>query len=193
RTGKNVDESESYGVRGSLLFKPTEDLSIRLFALAQDIHADSPSTLTADPGTLQPVDPVTGQFSGDQRTRFELIPEKHNIDYRVYSGTLDYDFGFAALTSVTSYATQKQDQFLDVSTNGLRALLAGIIAPTAPNTIGLGQVNNVTVKKFTQEVRLVSPKSHFFDWVAGIYYTHEDTGLAQVFPPFTISDQAFIP
>src|SRR6476661_6254956 len=32
RSGKNVDDSKSYGLRGSLLFKPTEDLSIRLFA-----------------------------------------------------------------------------------------------------------------------------------------------------------------
>ena len=193
RSGKNVDDSASYGVRGSLLFKATEDLSIRLFGLAQDIHADSPSTFTVDPATLQPIDPVTGRFSGDQRTRFELIPEKHDIDYRIYSGTLDYNFGFAALSSITSYATQKQDQFLDVSTNGLRGLLAGIIAPSAPNTVGLGQFNNVTVKKFTQEVRLVSPKSTFFDWVAGVYYTHEDTALDQDLPPFIISSQAFVP
>src|SRR6476469_1358308 len=81
RSGKNVDDSASYGLRGSLLFKPTEDLSIRLFALAQDIRADSPSTFTVDPATLQPVNPLTGQFSGDQRTRFELIPEKHDINY----------------------------------------------------------------------------------------------------------------
>lgn len=193
RTGKNVDESESYGVRGSLLFKPTEDLSIRLFALAQNIHADSPSTFTADPATLRPVDPLTAQFSGDQRTRFELIPEKHNINYRVYSGTLDYDFGFATLTSVSSYGTQKQDQLLDISTNGARGLANLLYALTAPNTVGLAFRNNVSVKKFTQEVRLVSPKSTFFDWVAGAYYTHEDTGLDQEFLPFTIGTQAFIP
>jgi outer membrane receptor protein involved in Fe transport len=193
RSGKNVDDSASYGLRGSLLFKPTEDLSIRLFALAQDIHADSPSTFTADPATLQPVNPLTAQFSGHQRTRFELIPEKHDINYRVYSGTLDYDFGFAALTSISSYATQKQDQFLDISTNNARGLANLLYALTAPNTVGLGFRNNVSVKKFTQEVRLVSPKSTFFDWVAGVYYTHEDTGLDQEFLPFTISNQGLIP
>jgi len=194
RTGKNVDESESYGVRGSLLFKPTEDLSIRLFGLAQNIRADSPSTFTADAATLRPVDPLTGQFSGDQRTRFELIPEKHNVNYRVYSGAVDYDFGFATLSSITSYATQKQDQFVDVSTvESFRGLANLVYALSAPNTVGLGEINNASVKKFTQEVRLVSPKSSFFDWVAGIYYTHEDTALDQDFLPFTIGSQAFIP
>ena len=193
RTGKNVDDAASYGVRGSLLFRPTDALSIRLFALAQDVHADSPSSFAADPVTLQPVNPLTGQYSGDHRLRYELIPEKHDVDYRVYSGTLDYDFGFASLTSITSYSTQKQDQFLDVSTNAARGTANAVYAPTAPNTVGLGQVNNAGVKKFTQEVRLVSPKSTFFDWVAGVYYTHEDTGLDQELLPFTISNQNFIP
>src|SRR3954453_6735512 len=122
RSGSNVDDSKSYGLGDSLLFKPTDALSIRLFALAHNIRANSPSTFTVDPATLEPVDPLTAQFSGDERTRFELIPEKHNINYRVYSGTLDYDFGFAALTSVTSYSTQRQDQLSDISTNSARGL-----------------------------------------------------------------------
>src|SRR5207342_3735872 len=105
RSGKNVDDTASYGARGSLLFKPTDDLKIRLSALAQDIHADSPSSFAADPVDLQPVNPLTNQFSGDHQLRFELIPEKHDINYRVYSGTIDYNFGFAALTSITSYST----------------------------------------------------------------------------------------
>ncbi len=193
RSGKNVDDTASYGVRGAVLFRPTEDLSIKLFALAQDIHADSSSSFTADPVSLQAVNPLTNQFIGDHQLRYELIPEKHDINYRVYSGTLDYDFGFATATSVTSYSTQKQDQLLDISTNAARGLANVIYAPAAPNSVGLAFRNNASVKKFTQEVRLVSPKSTFFDWVAGVYYTHEDTGLDQEFLPFTISSENFIP
>src|SRR3954447_3447832 len=170
RHDKNVDDTASYGGRASLLFRPTQDLSIRLFALAQDIHADSPSSYAANPASLERVNPLTGRSSAGP-LRFELIPERHNIDYRMYSGNLDYDFGFAALTSITSYSTQKQDQFLDISSNAARGTANVVYAPAAPNTVGLGQVNNVTVKKFTQEARLVSPKAKFFDWVAGVYYT----------------------
>ena len=196
RNAKNVDDSTSYGGRASLLFKPTEDLSIRLFGLAQNIHANSSSTFTADPVNLQPVDPLTNQFSGEDRRRLEFIPDKHDIDYRVYAGTLDYNFGFATLTSITSYSTQRQDQFTDISApvgEGTRGLTNLIYALTAPNTVGIDFRNNASVKKFTQEVRLVSPKSSFFDWVAGVYYTHEDTGLDQEYLPFTLSTGAFIP
>src|SRR4029077_20461174 len=63
RSGKNVDDTASYGARGSLLFKPTDELKIRLSALAQNIHANSPSSFAADPVDLQPVNPLTNQFS----------------------------------------------------------------------------------------------------------------------------------
>jgi iron complex outermembrane receptor protein len=193
RTGSNIDDAESYGGRASLLFKPDDRFSVRLFAMAQKIAADSPSNFEADPATLVPVNPITGAPTGREQLRFEKIAEIHDIDYRLYSGTLDYDFGFADLTSITSYSTQKQNQISDISTNGARALANALYAPAAPNTIGLAFQNNASLKKFTQEVRLVSPSSTTFDWLIGGYYTHETTGLAQIFEPFTLATQTFIP
>ena len=193
RTGKDIDKADSYGGRASLLFKPSAQFSVRLFALAQKIAADSPSNFQADPATLRPVDPVTGLSTGREQLRFEKFSDFHNIDYRLYSGTLDYDFGFANLTSITSYSTQKQDQISDISTNGARGLANALYAPAAPNTIGLAFQNNASVKKFTQEVRLVSPNSDRFEWLIGGYYTSETTGLAQKFLPFTLASQTFIP
>ena len=38
--------------------------------------------------------------------------------------------------------------------------------------------------KFTQELRLVSPKSDTFEWLVGLYYTDEDSGIdPQVISP----------
>jgi iron complex outermembrane receptor protein len=193
RTGTNIDDSESYGGRASLLFKPDDRFSVRLFALAQKIAANSPSTFEADPATLVPVNPITGTPTGREQLRFEKIPETHDIDYRLYSGTIDYNLGFANLTSITSYSTQKQNQITDISTNAARGLANALYAPAAPNTVGLAFQNNASLKKFTQEVRLVSPSSTTFDWLIGGYYTHETTGLAQIFEPFTLATQTFIP
>lgn len=193
RTGTDIDDAESYGGRASLLFKPDDRFSVRLFALAQKIAANSPSDFQADPATFVPVNPITGIPTGREQLRFEKIPEIHDIDYRLYSGTVDYDFGFANLTSITSYSTQKQNQITDISTNAARGLANALYAPTAPNTVGLAFQNNASVKKFTQEVRLVSRSSSHFDWLIGGYYTHETTGLAQVFLPFTLATQTFIP
>ena len=193
RNQKNANDSLSYGGRASLLFKPSDAFSVRLAALFQNIRADSPSSATVNARTLVPVNPRTGLATGGQRQRFELIEEYHNIDYRVYSGTVSYDFGAAELTSITSYAKQTQDQLSDISTNGARGLTNFVYAPTAPNTVGLAFPNNASSKKFTQEVRLVSQDSDTFEWLAGAYYTDEKTLLDQEFLPFTIATQALIP
>ena len=191
--GSEIDRSDSYGGRGSLLFKPSDSFSVRLTAVLQNIAVDSPSQFEADPVTLKPVDAVTGRHTGKRQTRYERYPEFHDIDYRLYSGTLDYDFGFATLTSITSYATQKQDQITDISTNAARGTAALVYGAASPTGVGLGFTNNASLKKWTQEARLVSPKSDIFDWVVGGYYTHEKTALGQEYLPFNLTSTAFIP
>jgi outer membrane receptor protein involved in Fe transport len=194
RGGRDVNSTKSYGGRASLLFRPTEQLSLRLFALLQKIETDSPSTFQADPRTLRPRNPLTGAFVRKaERTRYERIPEFNKIDYRVYSGTLDYDFGFASLTSITSYSEQLRDELGDISTTGTRGLANLIYAPTAPNTIGLAFENDVEVEKFTQEVRLQSADNDQFEWLVGGYYTDEKTALNQEFFPFSFANQTLLP
>lgn len=193
--GTDVDQADSYGGRASLLFTPTDALSIRLMGVLQNIAVDSPSAFNADAATLAPVNAVTGALSGKRQLRYERTPEFHNINYRLYSGTLDYDAGFATLSSITSYATQKQDQILDISTNAARGT-AGAVYGTGNGggaNIGLAFVNNANLKKITQEVRLVSAKSDVFDFVLGGYYTREKTELNQEYFPFNFTSGAFIP
>lgn len=195
RGARNVNGTESYGGRASLLFRPSDALSIRLFGLVQKIGTDSPSTFLANPTSLRPVNPITGALVDEaNRTRFERINELNGLDYRLYAGTIDYDFGFANLTSVTSYSEQTRNEQSDISAQeGTRGLANAIYAPAAPNTIGLAFESDVEVEKFTQEVRLQSPDNDRFEWTIGGYYTHEQTALIQEFFPFTLANQTFLP
>ncbi|PZN97420.1 MAG: TonB-dependent receptor [Alphaproteobacteria bacterium] len=191
--GEGVDDNASYGGRASLLLKASDRLSIRLSALLQNIEVDSPSSFTVDPLTLRPVNPITGGSTGGQRQRYQRYPETNNIDYRLYSGTIDWDLDFANLTSVTSYATQDQVQLNDFSTTGARGTAQAVYGPGATNTVGLAFQSDVAVEKFTQEVRLASPDSETFEWLIGAYYTREKTGLFQRFLPFNFASGALIP
>jgi len=195
RGASNVNGSPSYGGRASLLWTPTEELSVRLFALAQNIETDSPSSFFVDPVTQNPADPVTGVSVGEaNRTRYERIEEFNRLDYRLYAGTIDYDFGFANLTSITSYSEQDRDEQGDVSTTEqFRGLANLIYALTAPGTVGAAFANDVGVEKFTQEVRLQSPDDDRFEWLVGAYYTDEDTALTQEILPFTLATGQLIP
>jgi outer membrane receptor protein involved in Fe transport len=192
RNARNVNSTESYGARASLLFNATEQLSIRLFGLIQRINTDSASSFTANPRTLDPVDAITGLPVGESgRERYERIPDFNRLDYRLYSGTINYDFGAAILTSVSSYSEQTRDEFNDTSTNAARGLAAVIYGAAGP--VGLAFENDVEVEKFTQEVRLQSPDSDRFEWLIGGYYTDERTALIQEFFPFNLNTQALIP
>lgn len=193
RTGRDINDNDSYGGRASLLFKPSDAFSVRLFALAQDIKVDSPSDFAAGPISLKPVDPITGAPTGERRLRYERLPEFTDVQYRLYSGTVDYRFGAATLTSVTSYAEQQVDTRADASTNPARGLTNALYAPTAPGTVGLAFQNDTTVEKFTQEVRLQSDDSDTFEWLIGGYYTDEKTNLFQRFLPFSLSTQELLP
>ena len=193
RNQTNANEAESYGGRGSLLFKPSDKFSVRLTAIVQNIRADSPSSATVNPVTFEYVSPITGLSTAGQQQRFERFTEFHNVDYRLYSGTVSYDFGFAALTSITSFSKLTQDQISDISDNGARGLANAVYAPNAPNTIGIAFPSNVSSRKFTQEARLVSPDSNTFEWLLGVYYTSEKARLDQEFLPFTLATQALIP
>ena len=172
---KNINRAEIYGGRASLLFKPSDALDVRLTAIAQDIRAKSPSVVESDPNTLQTLygRPTLSQFAN----------EFGNVDYRVYNGLLNYDFGAATLTSSTSYSTQRQSFQQDATFNLSGLIRAALGAPA--NDFYLDQ--NTNSKKFTQEVRLASAKGGRFEWLVGGYYANEK-GL--IFQNFVAADPA---
>ncbi len=164
---KNINDTVSYGGRASLLFKPSEAVSLRLSAIAQNIKADDPDLIEADPVTLRPL-------HGLSQSRF--VPQFTNTRYRVYNATGVFDLGFADLTSSTSYATQKQHLRSDFTFPLSTLLELGFGLP--PNEFFEPQDTNN--KKLTQEVRL-SGQSHLVDWLVGGFYTHEKGLIHQDF------------
>ena len=193
RDAEDINDSKSYGGRVSLLAEPTDNLSIRLLALAQNIRADSPSFYDADPVTYDPVNAVTGEESDDW-TQYSTIAEQNDVDYRLYSGTVNWDLGPTTLTSVTSYGVLDQNQFIDASLQPTRDLtnLFYQFFGAATGPTGLGLVSDIKTTKFTQEVRLASPDSDKIEWLVGGYYTHENGDLFQNFIPFDLATQSEI-
>jgi iron complex outermembrane receptor protein len=168
RDKDNVNDVKTFGGRISALFEPTDALSIRLTAMAQNIKNGASDYFEANPETLKPL-------YGDM-TVSQYHPEFTNIKYRVYSGVVDWDVGFANLLSSTSYGTFKED---------LQTDLAFLYAPLItyffgdPVTRPLSAIIRQTTatKKFAQELRLSSPDSDKFEWLLGGYYTHEKSGI----------------
>lgn len=189
---RNINESDSYGGRASLLVKATDTFSIRASALFQNFRTKSKSSYDADPETFAPLgfDIVSGnQVDGYRRADFGV--EKTSIDYRLYNVTADLDLDFATLTSATSYGRLYQD---DISDQTLVPAAPGVSlgdvltgAYGSPTPLGVQYANQVTMTKFTQEARLASPGNQRVEWVLGVYYTREGGLLFQNYLPYDLS------
>lgn len=169
--GKNINRGESFGGRASVLFKPTEELSIRLTAIGQQIQSDASSDVEVSQTDYEPID---GKL---RQSRYFKDPNE--LKYRVFNGVVEYDFGFATLLSSTSFS--KQDQTFDVDVVPILGtalnVLVGALVPG--QVIGPFQDQQTDLSKFTQEVRLASPSNDTFEWMVGAYYTREEGKIDQ--------------
>lgn len=162
---KDINASKSYGGRASLLFRPSDAVSVRLTAISQDIKANAPTIIEADPVTLKPLNGLS---------QSQFVPQFADVSYRVYNGTGIFDLGFASLTSSTSYGTQDQRLRNDF-TFALSGVLPFLIPGFPANEFFEAQKTNDS--KFTQEFRLAE-EGRVLDWLVGAYYTDE-TGLIE--------------
>jgi outer membrane receptor protein involved in Fe transport len=167
----NVNRSKVYGGRGELLLKPVDDLTIRLTGFAQNVQRSGDGTADYNLAISTPVD---GSLNQDR-----VLPESFSEHFRLGSGTVDYDAGFAKLTSISSYQFVETHAFSDLSKLYVPylALLAGIDA----DAVGLQKDNRT--RKFTEEVRLAGTVGPL-DWLVGGFYTHESSLQYQNVPIF---------
>ncbi|MEP7131286.1 MAG: TonB-dependent receptor [Sphingomicrobium sp.] len=173
---KDINDRKSYGGRASLLFDPTENLSIRLTAFAQNLNSGGDNYFDVDPATLKS---LYGRF-----VQSTYQPQPTHIKYRVYSGTADWNLGFANLFSSTSYSTFKEnletdDTFALGGTINFLANLGLITTTGLPVTrpLGLQLFQTTSTNKFTQEFRLSSPNNDTLEWLVGAFYTHEKSAI----------------
>lgn len=171
RQFEDINGAEIYGGRISALIEPTDSLTLRLTALAQNIDAKASSGVEADPATLEPL------YGGLTRTQF--VPDFTNTHYRIYSGELGWDLGGAELKSISSYATLHRELEVD-NTYLANAIGYGLdYCPATIPTCDFISFQSNVIKKFTQEVRIASLGKSTIDWLVGGYYTRETGELDQ--------------
>ncbi len=189
--GKDINDSKVWGGRASLLFKPSEPLTVRLTAIAQQIKSNASSFVDVRQGSHKPV-------NGYRQTTYFREPNK--LEYRLFNAAVEYDFGFASLLSSTSFGKNNQT-FRDDLTPPFGLLVNFLFGPLNPgppfpfpqlttDPIGLYQDQQTNLSKFTQEVRLASPSNDRFEWMVGGYYTNEKGKIDQYIPGINLTTGA---
>jgi iron complex outermembrane recepter protein len=172
--GKNVNRTNTYGVRLALEWRPTDRMTLSGSVQTQDSKSEG------TPEALVGLDlkPISGRY---QQAFYTPTPQK--LSTTLYSGSATYDFGWAEGVSITSYEHHSRKSLDDVT--DLYGPLIGI--PTPP--IGLNFTNDPVLSKFTQELRLASKGAGRLEWQAGFYFTHEHGGVTQAVDTFNVLTQ----
>lgn len=198
-TNEQLDRKTSErveGVRGKLLFKPTDDLDIKLSARVGRDDSDgfnfvythvTPGIQLLTGAGGPPWYPSQSQLLGG------ITPSMSNLDYNspvnAFSTVSDTDFGAdiqwrvggLTLASTTAYQhesqTNEQDLF-EVSDYFWNVLTQGGpgCGTTCPPPFNNTQTQWEDVKQFSEELKLVSPTDQRFSYVIGAFYS--DTKVA---------------
>ncbi|MES2043975.1 MAG: TonB-dependent receptor [Pseudomonadota bacterium] len=153
---KNANTLSDWGGRASLLWKPSEALSIRLTGIYENSHPEDASLTTPSLG---------------DRKRYTTIPDLYTSKTQLYSATIDYGMDFAHLTNSTSYGYQ--DGQFDVDLTGTFASATVPINKAIPFYL----FDHGIWKTSVQETRLSSNPGGKIDWTVGAYYLHRDLYL----------------
>jgi outer membrane receptor protein involved in Fe transport len=168
---EELNNLNRFNVRGQLLWEPTDNLSVRLIGDLSTLSENCCGTGVAIEGPLAEGAPTAGQViaslggrqpSAANQFSYETFVDTetlNEIDDSGLSGQIDYDLGFATLTSITAYRTTESEFVNDSDYNSLEIL---------PNVF---QTN--VIDTFTQELRLASNGGNQLEWMIGGYFFDE--------------------
>jgi iron complex outermembrane receptor protein len=157
-----VNNQQVSGGRISTLWRPSEELSLKVSALYQGFNADGVNDVTPGLGDLQ------------QNYLRGMGGNTGNL--QAYSATLTAKLGNVDLTALSGYNRQHGRSLIDDS------VYFSAEARQLYGVGGAGLTNDFTNGRFTQEIRLSGPIGNRVDWLLGGVYTHEDTSITQTIP-----------
>ncbi len=176
-TGKEEQGVESTLVRGVLDWDPSDTVSVRFKAELSEKFIDGYSAQLIGYGGYGvryfpggPLIPFTKPESVDDETSTNTIfPDGQwdDTDAQNYSLQVDWDIGDYTLTSITGLS----------SFDFIRRVTA-----TSYVELFVDTEISENYEQYSQEFRITSPTGGFFDYVAGVYYSQDNSRILQQSP-----------
>jgi iron complex outermembrane receptor protein len=180
---KNVDGGSKIGARVAMLFQPNASFAITPRIVYQKLDTDgfpredifnmlgNPFTTTEPPVSI------------GERQQFIQLEEGLEDDFMLADLKMEYDFGAAVLTSISSFTDREVTVTRDATqlTGSVTVQPIGITDPAIvriPSTL----VDATDLKAFSQEIRLSSGGTGTFDWLVGAFYHDVDRKYGQSLP-----------
>lgn len=166
----DANGSDLYGGRVAIRATPTDDLTIDLSGLVQNIDNDGYSYERLVPGTQRP---LFGEYKYDHYKNFGS-----SLKYRLANATLTWGIDAGSLIASTSYGEYTVNTLNDATTTYLpvaQARAPVVLGTTIPANTGVVANPSPSMDKFTTDVRFVSNRMGPVEFMGGVFYTQEDT------------------
>jgi len=184
---EDVNSGTKSGARVALLFQPTERLSITPRLVYQKLETDGFPRIEVYNILGNPFTTTEPPVTPGERGQVTQLQEGIDDDFKLGDLNIQYDFGGATLTSVSSYTDRKVVVTRDASQ------LTGSVTydltfgqPTGyfPAEVRLNSplIDSTKLEAFSQEIRLASNGGGQFDWLVGGFYQQVDRTYGQNLP-----------
>jgi outer membrane receptor protein involved in Fe transport len=191
---RNANDERLTSARVSLLYKPSDDLSILATAFDQSLHLGGYDLLDGSPSSATP--------SRVYNAHYEAFPLREGVrdDITIFGLTVNANVGFADLTSATAYWSRLGVQTQDASesiyySNRIATSTPGVFTAGAP-FVSVPYTERDPSHQFSQEIRLTSHDSGGLHWVAGAFYSElhsvwNEIGLSPLNATPTVPDGSY--
>ncbi len=159
----DVNDEDLQGIRGSLLFQPTSNLTITPSFFYQRITQGGYDTFDSPPG--KDAGPLAHYQPFDQAEPFA-------DQFRLFSLVAKYEFEDFTVTSATSQWNREEKQTMDLSEDFQQLLILPFYAPAS-----LLEVD--TSQQVSQEFRVGSKGDGPFNWLGGVFYSRFQSTFTQ--------------
>ena len=178
---ENVNDGERQGGRVALRWELTDNIVVTPRVIYQDIDFNGYNRQDAFNILANPFTTTQPRVDIGEREQYRQLDEHFDDDFFLGDLTMEFDFGPAVLTSVSSYTDR------DILVTRDASQLTGSVTFDI-----LGEVDGVrldsplldytTVEVFTQELRLSSDNESRFQWVVGGFYSDIERDYGQTLP-----------
>ena len=195
---KGVNAYDYRSARVAALWRPNDAFHAQLSYYYQvSTAAGFPYAATSTAAFNMPIDPrnqPSGSFSNppllpqlfnapvppgvDSLTDAENSTTDTHDEVNLAALTLEYDLGFATLTSATSWAEHTNHTRADETYQYINFFFYQSLYGQNPRTFIQGY-EGLEDRPLTQEFRLASRTGGRFDWVAGLFYNHQTTDIQE--------------
>ena len=175
---ENVNGGRRTGARVALRLQPSRRLAVTPRVIYQDVSMNGWNRIDAYNVLANPFTTTRPAVTLGERQLFTQIDEPYTDEFLLGDITIEYDFGAAALTSITSFTNRDVEVVRDASALGGSVVFSPFGGPEAGYTLDYPLVDSTIAQGLTQEVR-VAGGTERVDWLAGAFYSRAERQYGQ--------------